>query len=187
HYSIVGAKLLRPNSEYHVAVTNQDVSEPIRFSLAITDASNVIEKQEITLNTGETRLVPFAIGDIPESSYKLVAEGLSGLTFKNETDLEYQQKSFSVFVQTDKSIYKPGDTVRFRVLVLDPNTKPLPKADSISVHINDAKANRIKQWKEGKLVKGVFESELTLSTAPVLGAWTINVNVLGTVRGAGIF
>ncbi|XP_035917630.1 CD109 antigen-like isoform X4 [Anopheles stephensi] len=180
HYSIVGAKLLRPNSEYHVAVTNQDVSEPIRFSLAITDASNVIEKQEITLNTGETRLVPFVIGDIPESSYKLVAEGLSGLTFKNETDLEYQQKSFSVFVQTDKSIYKPGDTVRFRVLVLDPNTKPLPKADSINVHINDAKANRIKQWKEGKLVKGVFESELTLSTAPVLGAWTINVEVLGT-------
>ncbi|XP_050076546.1 CD109 antigen-like [Anopheles maculipalpis] len=180
HYSIVGAKLLRPNSEYHVAVTNQDVSEPIHFSLAITDASSVIEKQEITLNTGETRLVPFAIGDIPESTYKLVAEGLSGLTFKNETDLEYQQKSFSVFVQTDKSIYKPGDTVRFRVLVLDPNTKPLPKADTISVHINDAKANRIKQWKEGKLVKGVFESELTLSTAPVLGAWTINVEVLGT-------
>ncbi|XP_052898513.1 thioester-containing protein 1 allele R1-like isoform X2 [Anopheles moucheti] len=180
HYSIVGAKLLRPNSEYHVAVTNQDVDQPIRFSLAITDASSVIEKQEITLNTGETRLVPFAIGDIPESSYKLVAEGLSGLTFKNETDLEYQQKSFSVFVQTDKSIYKPGDTVRFRVLVLDPNTKPLPKADSISVHINDAKANRIKQWKEGKLVKGVFESELTLSTAPVLGAWSINVEVLGT-------
>uniref|UniRef100_A0A6E8VWS8 CD109 antigen n=1 Tax=Anopheles coluzzii TaxID=1518534 RepID=A0A6E8VWS8_ANOCL len=180
HYSIVGAKLLRPNSEYHVAVTNQDVSEPIRFSLAITDASSVIAKQEITLNTGETRLVPFAIGDIPESSYKLVAEGLSGLTFKNETDLEYQQKSFSVFVQTDKSIYKPGDTVRFRVLVLDPNTKPLQKADNISVHINDAKANRIKQWKEGKLVKGVFESELTLSTAPVLGAWTINVEVLGS-------
>ncbi|XP_041780453.1 CD109 antigen-like isoform X1 [Anopheles merus] len=180
HYSIVGAKLLRPNSEYHVAVTNQDVSEPIRFSLAITDASSVIVKQEITLNTGETRLVPFAIGDIPESSYKLVAEGLSGLTFKNETDLEYQQKSFSVFVQTDKSIYKPGDTVRFRVLVLDPNTKPLQKADNISVHINDAKANRIKQWKEGKLVKGVFESELTLSTAPVLGAWTINVEVLGS-------
>ncbi|XP_040171458.1 CD109 antigen-like isoform X5 [Anopheles arabiensis] len=180
HYSIVGAKLLRPNSEYHVAVTNQDVSEPIRFSLAITDASSVIAKQEITLNTGETRLVPFAIGDISESSYKLVAEGLSGLTFKNETDLEYQQKSFSVFVQTDKSIYKPGDTVRFRVLVLDPNTKPLQKADNISVHINDAKANRIKQWKEGKLVKGVFESELTLSTAPVLGAWTINVEVLGS-------
>uniref|UniRef100_A0A1Y9H2W1 CD109 antigen n=1 Tax=Anopheles dirus TaxID=7168 RepID=A0A1Y9H2W1_9DIPT len=180
HYSIVGAKLLRPNSEYHVSVTNQDVSEPIRFSLAIMDSDKLVEKQEITLNTGETRLVPFAIGDIPQSTYKLVAEGLSGLTFKNETNLEYQQKSFSVFIQTDKSIYKPGDTVRFRVLVLDPNTKPLLKAESVSVHINDGKANRIKQWKEGKLVKGVFESELTLSTAPVLGAWSINVEVLGT-------
>ncbi|XP_053673860.1 thioester-containing protein 1 allele R1-like [Anopheles nili] len=180
HYSIVGAKLLRPNSEYHVAVTNQDVEEPIQFSIAIMDADSVVEKQEITLNAGETRLVPFAIGDIPESTYKLVAEGLSGLTFKNETNLEYQQKSFSVFVQTDKSIYKPGDTVRFRVLVLDPNTKPLLKVDSIAVHINDGKGNRIKQWKDGKLVKGVFESELTLSTAPVLGEWVIHVEALGS-------
>uniref|UniRef100_A0AAG5DEP7 CD109 antigen n=1 Tax=Anopheles atroparvus TaxID=41427 RepID=A0AAG5DEP7_ANOAO len=180
HYSIVGAKLLRPNSEYHLSVTNQDVAEPILFSLAIMDNDKVLEKKEITLNTGETRLVPFAIGDIPDSSYKLVVEGLSGLTFKNSTDLEYQQKSFSVFMQTDKSIYKPGDTVRFRVLVLDPNTKPLLKAESINVHITDGKGNRIKQWKAAKLVKGVFESELTLSTAPVLGTWTINVEALGS-------
>ncbi|XP_050081678.1 CD109 antigen-like isoform X3 [Anopheles aquasalis] len=180
HYSVVGAKLLRPNSEYHVSVTNQDVLEPIAFRIAITDDKDVVEQQQITLNTGETRLVPFTIGDIPEGSYKLVAEGLSGLTFKNETNLQYQQKSFSVFVQTDKSIYKPGDKVRFRVLVLDPNTKPLAKATSIDVYINDGKGNRIKQWKNGTLVKGVFESELTLSAAPVLGAWSINLDVLGT-------
>uniref|UniRef100_A0A2M4B954 CD109 antigen n=2 Tax=Anopheles marajoara TaxID=58244 RepID=A0A2M4B954_9DIPT len=180
HYSVVGAKLLRPNSEYHVSVTNQDVLEPIAFRIAITDDKNVVEQQQVTLNTGETRLVPFTIGDIPEASYKLVAEGLSGLTFKNETNLQYQQKSFSVFVQTDKSIYKPGDTVRFRVLVLDPNTKPLAKATSIDVYINDGKGNRIKQWKNGTLVKGVFESMLTLSAAPVLGAWSINLEVLGT-------
>uniref|UniRef100_A0A2M4B9C0 CD109 antigen n=2 Tax=Anopheles marajoara TaxID=58244 RepID=A0A2M4B9C0_9DIPT len=180
HYSVVGAKLLRPNSEYHVSVTNQDVLEPIAFRIAITDDKDVVEQQQVTLNTGETRLVPFTIGDIPEASYKLVAEGLSGLTFKNETNLQYQQKSFSVFVQTDKSIYKPGDTVRFRVLVLDPNTKPLAKATSIDVYINDGKGNRIKQWKNGTLVKGVFESMLTLSAAPVLGAWSINLEVLGT-------
>uniref|UniRef100_A0A2M4A166 CD109 antigen n=2 Tax=Anopheles triannulatus TaxID=58253 RepID=A0A2M4A166_9DIPT len=180
YYSVVGAKLLRPNSEYHVSVTNQDVPDPIAFRIAITDDKNVVEQQQVTLNAGETRLVPFTIGDIAEGSYKLVAEGLSGLTFKNETALQYQQKSFSVFVQTDKSIYKPGDTVRFRVLVLDPNTKPLAKATGIDVHINDGKGNRIKQWKNGTLVKGVFESQLTLSAAPVLGGWSINVDVLGT-------
>ncbi|XP_052864269.1 uncharacterized protein LOC128270884 [Anopheles cruzii] len=182
HYTVVGAKLLRPNSEYHVSVTNQDVAEPVRFSIAITTEDSLIEKQEITLNRGETRLVPFAIGDIAEGSYKLVAEGLSGLTFKNETSLEFQPKGFSVFVQTDKSIYKPGDTVRFRVLVLDPNTKPLAKADRVVVYIEDGKGNRIKHWKDGMLIKGVFESELTLSTAPVLGAWTIYVDALGKIH-----
>lgn len=92
-----------------------------------------------------------------------------------------------MFVQTDKAVYKPGDTVRFRVLVLDPNTKPLPKVDTVKVHITDGKNNRIKQWNDAKLVKGVFESELALSSAPVLGNWMIHIEALGTVRTDSVF
>lgn len=110
-----------------------------------------------------------------------MAEGLSGFIFKNESNVRYQPKSYSVFVQTDKAVYKPGDTVRFRVLVLDPNTRPLQKVDTIKVHITDGKSNRIKQWNDAKLIKGVFEGELPLSSAPVLGRWLINVEVLGSV------
>lgn len=60
-------------------------------------------------------------------TYKLKAEGVSGIMFKNESNIDFHAKSFSVLIQTDKSIYKPGDTVRFRVLVLDPNMKPATK------------------------------------------------------------
>lgn len=57
--------------------------------------------------------------------YKITAEGLTGIVFKNETIISLNAKNASVFIQTDKAIYKPGDLVRFRVLVLDPNLKPL--------------------------------------------------------------
>ena len=36
--------------------------------------------------------------------------GSGGLTFKNETTLNYQAKSISIFIQTDKAMYKPGQT-----------------------------------------------------------------------------
>lgn len=179
-YSIVASNLLRPNSEYHVSVNNFNIPDTVRFRITLnnTDTGVPVASEDVSLGPGESRLIPFSIGDIPQAEYGLTAEGLSGFTFRNETKVTYQAKSFSVLVQTDKAIYKPGDTVRFRVLVLDPNTKPLHKVDTIKVHITDGKSNRIKQWSDAKLVKGVFESELALSSAPVLGRWLVNVEVL---------
>nr|XP_029708913.1 CD109 antigen-like isoform X3 [Aedes albopictus] len=184
YYTVVGSKLLRPNSEYHVSVSNLNVREPVRFRITLnnTQTGTPLASEDLSLGQGESRLIPFSIGDITEGDYSLTAEGLSGFVFKNETSLTFQPKSFSVFVQTDKAVYKPGDTVRFRVLVLDPNTKPLQKIETVKVHITDGKNNRIKQWNTAKLVKGVFESELALSSAPVLGNWKINVEALGTKK-----
>ncbi|XP_055540110.1 thioester-containing protein 1 allele R1-like isoform X6 [Wyeomyia smithii] len=181
-YSIVASKLLRPNSEYHVSVSNFNVQTPIKFRITVnnTDSGEPVASEDVTLGQGESRLIPFSIGDITQSDYSLVAEGLSGFVFTNETQLRFQPKSFSVFVQTDKAIYKPGDTVRFRVLVLDPNTRPLQKVNAVQVHITDGKSNRIKQWNNATLIKGVFEANLPLSNAPVLGRWLIHVEVLGS-------
>lgn len=97
--------------------------------------------------------------------------------------LSYVNKGFSIFVQTDKSVYKAGDTIRFRVLVLDPNTKPLPVEGNMKVYISDGEDNRIKQWNnvQKEINKGVYESELQLSSAPVLGKWSIGVDVMGKV------
>jgi hypothetical protein len=36
--------------------------------------------------------------------------GTGGLTFTNITDIEFQSKSSSIFIQSDKAIYKPGQT-----------------------------------------------------------------------------
>ena len=50
------------------------------------------------------------------------------------------------------------------------------------VYIRDGKGNRIKQWSNASLGEcGVFQAELTLSTEPVLGEWTITVEVVGLV------
>lgn len=62
--------------------------------------------------------------DATDSGYRLIAEGITGISFRNESRLQLNEKRFSVLVQTDKALYKPGDVLHFRVLVLDPSTKP---------------------------------------------------------------
>lgn len=64
------------------------------------------------------------IGKLDQGNYKLIAEGQRGLNFSNEISLNLPTKNESVFIQTDKAMYKPGDKVRFRVLVLDSDTNP---------------------------------------------------------------
>jgi CD109 antigen len=48
--------------------------------------------------------------DLPSATYKVAVHGTHGLHFDNETTLQYQSKSMSVFIQTDKAMYKPGQT-----------------------------------------------------------------------------
>lgn len=64
------------------------------------------------------------IGDLGPGQYNLTVSGYEGLTFSNTTALQYVHKSYSVFIQTDKSIYKPGDLLQFRVIVVNPQLRP---------------------------------------------------------------
>lgn len=105
-------------------------------------------------------------------------KSLTGNEFERSADLDLNTKKHSVFVQTDKSIYKPADKVQFRVLVLDSNTRPF-STSNIEVFVTDGGQNRIKQYENVRLLKGVFEAELQLSDLPVMGVWKIHVKVDG--------
>lgn len=120
------------------------------------------------------------IGDLDLTKcYKFVAEGLSGVIFKDESTLEIETKTVSIFIQTDKAIYKPGDSIKFRILILDQKLKPvsLTPENLLSIYITDPEQNRIMQWLEGTPKRGVFTSEFQLSELSLLGDWKIEAKV----------
>ncbi|KAI8427884.1 hypothetical protein MSG28_002244 [Choristoneura fumiferana] len=59
------------------------------------------------------------IDDPGPGNYELVAQSRSGPQFASSARLAYQPRSYCVFVQTDKRVYQPGDTIKFRVVALD--------------------------------------------------------------------
>lgn len=135
--------------------------------------------QTATLEPFVTRVVKLEIGDLGPGEYNLTAMSKNdgGSTFRQTKELEYIPKSYSVFIQTDKAIYKPGHTIRFRCIVLDKRLRP-GVTGAIDVRITDGGGNRVKQWVRALTSKGVFSGELPLSESPVMGDWNITVIVL---------
>ncbi|XP_067167897.1 alpha-2-macroglobulin-like protein 1 [Apteryx mantelli] len=77
-------------------------------------------------------------------------------------------------VQTDKAVYKPGQTVKFRIVRLDkdfiPSNSKLPL-----VAVQDPRGNGVAQWQDVSPRQGIVELSLPLSAEPALGTYTIKV------------
>lgn len=139
--------------------------------------------KEITVHPNSTEAVVFKIADVKSGNYKLIAEGTSGVRFYKETELIVNTKRHVMLIQTDKALYKPGDTLKFRVLVLDSNTKPIDRSGGLHIRVLDGRSNVIKRWTNATLHSGVFFEDLQLSDYPVLGKWAIEVEMMGeTIR-----
>ncbi|OCT71331.1 hypothetical protein XELAEV_18034310mg [Xenopus laevis] len=80
----------------------------------------------------------------------------------------------NTFIQTDKAVYEPGDTVRFRVVSLKENLQPGEKEIPV-IQIQDPKKNPIAQWLNVTLKQGIAELSLPLSSKPFFGYYFIHV------------
>jgi len=50
--------------------------------------------------------------------YTLAVDGTGGITFRHTRSVEVKTKTLSIFVQTDKAMYKPGQEGNFMYLAI---------------------------------------------------------------------
>lgn len=111
-----------------VSVYNQ--TEPITIRLSIENEDDTIATKDVDIVSNKTKLVVLPIEELSVNGHiKFLAEGISGIIFKNFTLLNVESKNFSLFIQTDKAIYKPSESIKFRILVLDFDLKPVELDD----------------------------------------------------------
>ncbi|CAM5078645.1 unnamed protein product [Natator depressus] len=79
-----------------------------------------------------------------------------------------------VFVQTDKPIYKPGQTVLFRVVALDTHFMPVQEMYPL-ITIQDPQGNRIFQWLNVTAQMAIVQLTFQLIKEPILGTYQIIV------------
>lgn len=86
------------------------------------------------------------------------------------------KSKYDVFIQTDKAIYKQGDKVQFRVLVINKNLKPF-KFKSMKITINDGENTEILNRNYHFSDSGFIEDWLQLNESHGQGKWKIQAAV----------
>uniref|UniRef100_A0A8C5ZW35 Alpha-2-macroglobulin n=1 Tax=Marmota marmota marmota TaxID=9994 RepID=A0A8C5ZW35_MARMA len=93
--------------------------------------------------------------------------------FRRRNTVVVKNQESLVFVQTDKPIYKPGQTVKFRIVSLDENFHPLNEL--VSLLLIFMYRNRIIQWQNLKLESGLKQLSFPLSSEPLQGIYNVVV------------
>lgn len=130
YYTIVAPKNVRLNSDFVLNLTIHDekceINEPAVVGVSIEDSYILFVKDEtkfpqvVTLKPNVTEVVSIPVGDIPiDRNYKLVVKSISGIAIERHANLCLQTQKHAILIQTNKPIYKPNDSIKFRVLVLD--------------------------------------------------------------------
>ncbi|XP_055917708.1 thioester-containing protein 1 allele R1-like [Eupeodes corollae] len=181
-YSVIAPGTLRSKSDYHVTASLHDAPSPCKIKVGLIGPEYYVS-QTIEIQPRSSKSIKFEVPKIKDGFYNLFAEGISGIEFKNSSRLNYAAEHLSIFIQTDKEIYKPGDEIKYRILVLDKNMLPVNNIKQIEVQIYDGDHNRITHLLNSlTLIKSAAMSQLQLSKSPVLGTWSIEVNVDDTVK-----
>ncbi|TMW41504.1 hypothetical protein DOY81_013416, partial [Sarcophaga bullata] len=178
YYTITAPGEIKSNRKYTVAVALHEATGPCSIRVSI-EGPSFKESKDVNLKPYELKSLDFLPKKLLSGDYTLFAEGLSGFDFKNESRIiDSVNEGPKIYIQTDKAIYKPKDLVQFRFVVLDEHTRPLNIVEPVRVEILDQQNNRVKQFKDVTLVKGVYTGKFQLAEYPVLGRWLIKV-ILG--------
>ncbi|XP_064609639.1 CD109 antigen-like [Liolophura sinensis] len=179
-YVVLVPKVIRPGLPLNVSVNVLHASGDVHIEAKVTsdNGNSTVAHSSAIVRKGEPLNIKLEIPQgLSVGHYKVTVQGSGGASFNSQAAISYKQKSLSVFVQTDKAVYKPSQTVQFRALAVHPDLRPY--TGSLDIEIFDPKGNKIKQWMNVKDTKGVVENKLALSEQPVLGDWKIKVTVQG--------
>lgn len=135
YYSVIAPGVLKSNRKYTVVASLHEAIEPALMRISIVGPS-YHATQEVFLRPYETKKVQFDIFRLEWGSYHLIAEGISGIQFQEKAELIVKPLDGpKIYIQTDKTIYKPDDLVNFRIVMMDEHTKPLKIKEPIRIDI----------------------------------------------------
>ncbi|GBN42467.1 hypothetical protein AVEN_85951-1 [Araneus ventricosus] len=132
---------------------NVPLGGPVTIKLVHWHTQEVLAESKVVAINNMNMWVEMVVPPSPlDVRAKLQVRGAlsGGHKIEAEKEVLIRHSSVVTFIQTDKPIYKPGQTVRFRVLPLDSQLKPLELNKKGDIWVQDPSDVRVAQWKQVK-------------------------------------
>ncbi len=177
----IAPKVAYLNSETSLTVIAQNT---IDLSPVQTDISGYLQTEDRPLLfSGQTdsagRLTAaFTLTALPPGNYS-VAIASNAISEPVTFSLQLKDRPI-IMIETDKPIYKPGQTIQGRILALSSNLKP--RQDQVDLSITDGKGIKIYHRDLETNDYGIAPFELPLATELNMGTWKISANS-GSAQG----
>ncbi|XP_062911036.1 CD109 antigen [Mobula hypostoma] len=148
---------------------------PVTITARISDKGQNLTSTVDTFHPGSIGKLVLPTEGLPENQYNLVVEGYGDqhLLFSNSISAEIIPERISTLVQTDKAMYKPGQTVKMRAICIYTDLKPY--LGKINILIYNPQGSVIQQWLDLETTLGVVSKEFLLSPNALQGNWEIHV------------
>ncbi|KAG5278138.1 hypothetical protein AALO_G00095610 [Alosa alosa] len=181
-YVMTAPNLLRVGTPEKVLVEAQDYAgDAFEVTLTVMDfprKTRVIDTRTVTLNAANNYLALTEITipdgrdlfglDTNENMYVYLQATFQDRTLEKIVLLSFQ--SGYIFVQTDKTIYTPSSTVRYRIFSLSPGLKPVDSGIFVEIMTPD----KITISRESLFPnKGIRSGEIKLPDIASFGIWKV--------------
>ncbi|KAJ1150854.1 hypothetical protein NDU88_003642 [Pleurodeles waltl] len=179
-YYIVTPGSICPGTNTTVAVHWFGRSPEVNVTAAIVRENKRLVSVQKSFNNDSIGML--TLPAIPENSttslYSLLFTGSAENVTYFTTEVYVLLKSrVSMFIELNKSSYKPGQNVKFRIVCLSQDLKPFN--GQVDILVLDPSGNLIQHWLSVQTYLGVASKEFLLSDIPQFGVWAIEVHYDG--------
>ncbi|XP_007461165.1 PREDICTED: C3 and PZP-like alpha-2-macroglobulin domain-containing protein 8 [Lipotes vexillifer] len=182
-YLIAAPSVFRSGVEEVISVTifNSPREVMVQAQL-VTQGEAVAQSQGAILDKGTIKLkVPTGLWG--QALLKVWGHGWwaeEGPFFHNQTSVTVDSRGASVFIQTDKPVYRPQHRVLISIFTVTPDLRPV--SEKLEAYVLDPRGSRMMEWRHLQpLCCGITNMTFPLSDQPVLGEWFIFVEMQGHV------
>ncbi|GAB1607259.1 murinoglobulin-1-like isoform X1 [Argonauta hians] len=183
---VLRSYLLTLPSELHGGTTEKfclstfGIREDVTIIFVVHNEDNTwnFNKRD-TYVKGECRCTDIEVPEVYVEGYYIMTvwgfkEDQSLIFSKTIDDLKIVNNNTLTFIQTDKYMYIPGQTVKFRIVTTNINLKS--KSGLISeVAVLNPNGIKMKKWSDVSNTKGLLSFNFQIAPQPVLGKWKIKV------------
>ncbi|UCD09148.1 MAG: hypothetical protein JSU79_00440, partial [Dehalococcoidales bacterium] len=166
-YMAVIPRVLQSDSTETLSVSLFSEGRPVKDNIEITLLDDGQEIKKVSKTVTGKGLIEMDIPEVDEGKYEIRVKG-SGFDEKAEVNIE---NNFLVFLETDKPIYKPGQTIHIRAITLNAELKPVQ--ETITIEVLDAKGIKIFRRELSTVDYGLVTLDLPISSEPNLGVWKL--------------